>query len=249
MLDLMTRHHPRHPPRPRHQGWSLVELMLAIGLGLLLLTVALHLVSGHVDEQRRLLLESRLTQDLRTAVELVSRDVRRAGYWADVSGGVWDAAHPAVALTANPYRGAVLNGPAAAPWLGYSYSRDLTEDGVNSNQEKFGLRLNTSTQTLEWRLSGSAIAPDERDHWQALTDPALLRVTRLAIRLDETHQSLLGHCALTACNGQARCPPERIQRRVRVELDAQDARDSRIQRQLTTEARLRNDEVTGACPL
>lgn len=235
--------------RLRPRGWSLVELMLAIGLGLLLLTMVLHLVSGHVDEQRRMLLESRLTQDLRTAIELISRDVRRSGYWADVSGGVWDTDRPTATLTVNPYRGAVLNGPAAAPWLGYSYSRDLTEDNTNSNQEKFGLRLNTTAQVIEWRLSGSAVAPDERDHWQALTDPALMRVTRLSIRLDETRQSLIAHCPNTACGTRTDCPPERIQRRVRVEIDAQDARDARVQRQQSTEARLRNDEVVGACPL
>jgi prepilin peptidase dependent protein B len=235
--------------RPRSvRGWSLVELMLALGLGLLLLTALLQLAAGHVDEQRRLLLESRLTQDLRTAIELVSRDVRRSGYWGEVSGGVWDSARPTAPLAANPYRGAVLNGPSATPWLGYSYSRDLTEDHTSSNQEKFGLRLNPASQTIEWRLSGSAVAPDERDHWQTLTDPALLRVTRLSIRLEEQRQSLLGHCPLATCNGQAGCPPERIQRRVRIELEAQDTRDSRVQRMLTTEARLRNDEVSGACP-
>ena len=242
MLEIVT-------PRRRARGWSLVELMLAVALGLLLLTALLQLATGHVDEQRRMLLESRLTQDLRTAIELVSRDVRRSGYWGEVSDGVWDSRRPTATLAANPYRGAVLNGPSAAPWLGYSYSRDLTEDHVNSNQEKFGLRLNPASQTIEWRLSGSAVAPDERDHWQTLTDPALLRVTRLSIRLDEQRQSLLAHCPQTACNGQAGCPPERIQRRVRIELDAQDTRDSRVQRQLATEARLRNDEVRGACPL
>ncbi|MEX8493148.1 PilW family protein [Sphaerotilus sp.] len=229
-------------------GWSLIELMLAIALGLLLLTGLLQLAAVHTDEQRRLLLESRLTQDLRTAIELISRDVRRAGYWADVSGGAWDGTHPSATLSPNPYRGVVLNGPTAAPWIGYSYSRDLTEDNISGNQEKFGLRLNTSSQVIEWRLSGSAIAPDDRDSWQALTDPALARVTRLLIRIEEQRQSLLALCPLTTCNGQARCPPERVQRKVRVELDAQDARDSRVQRQLFTETRLRNDEVTGACP-
>ena len=233
--------------RPPH-GWSLVELMLAIGLGLLLLTMVLHLVSGHVEEQRRLLLESRLTQDLRTAVELIARDIRRSGYWGDVSGGVWDGTRPDAVLAANPYRGAVLNGPPAAPWLGYSYSRDLTEDHVNSNQEKFGLRLNPDSQVIEWRLSGSAVAPDERDHWQALTDPALLRVTRLSVRLEAQRQSLLGFCPQARCTGQPDCPPERIQRWVRIELDAQDRRDSQVQRTLAAQMRLRNDEVSGACP-
>ena len=238
----------RRPLRPTAGGWSLVELMLALALGLLLLSTSLQFAAVQVDEQRRLLLESRLTQDLRTAVELIARDVRRSGHWGDVSGGVWDGTQPDGALLANPYRGAVLNGPPAAPWLGYSYSRDLTEDQRNSNQEKFGLRLNPDSQVVEWRLSGSALAPDERDHWQALTDPALLRVTRLSIRLEAQRQSLLGWCPQTHCGGQPDCPPERIQRWVWIALDAQDRRDSRIQRTLATQMRLRNDEVNGACP-
>jgi prepilin peptidase dependent protein B len=247
VLDIMNPR-GRQTHRHGHHGWSLVELMLAIALGLLLLSGVLQLAAVHVDEQRRLLLESRLTQDLRAAIELVSRDVRRAGYWADVSGGTWDSTRPSAPLARNPYRGVALNGPAAAPWLGYSYSRDLTEDQVNSNQEKFGLRLNTTSQVIEGRMSGNTLAPEERDSWQALTDPALARVTRLSIRVEEQRQSLLALCPRTTCNGQAGCPPERVQRKVRVELDAQDARDSRVQRQLATEARLRNDEVTGACP-
>ena len=239
---------PLRPRSPRALGGSLVELMLALALGLLLLSAALQFAAVQVDEQRRLLLENRLLQDLRTAVELIARDVRRSGHWGEVSAGVWDAAQPERPLSVNPYRGAVLSGPAAAPWLGYSYSRDLTEDHVNSNQEKFGLRLNSDSQAIEWRLSGSTLAPDERDHWQALTDPALVRVTRLAIRLEVQRQSLLGLCPRGHCDGQADCPPERLQRRVWIELDAQDRRDSRLQRTLATQMRLRNDEVRGACP-
>lgn len=250
MLDLLNLT-PLNPRTGRPHGWSLVELMLAIALGLLLLSALLSLVIGHVDEQRRLLLESRLTQDLRTAIELISRDLRRSAYWGDVSAAVWDSTRPTAVLAANPYRGVALSGPDAAPWLGYSYSRDLTEDHASSNQEKFGLRLNTSSQVLEWRMSGSAVTPDERDHWQALTDPAVLQVTQLSVRLLEQRQSLLDHCpggTRGACDALADCPPQRIQRSVRIVLSARDTRDPRLQRTLSSDTRLRNDEVRGVCP-
>lgn len=234
--------------RARHAGTSLIELLVALALGLLLAAGTLRLAAGHIDTQRRQWLESRLTQDLRAAVELIARDVRRAGYWGDAGQAVHAAADRPGQRPANPYRGVVVTGPPATPWLGYSYSRDLTEDNLNSNQEKFGLRLNPATQVIEWRLSGSAVAPDERDHWQALTDPALLRVTRLAVRLDEQRQSLLAQCPVPTCGATTDCPPERLQRRVQVDVEARDAQDARITLRLSVTARLRNDEVRGDCP-
>jgi type IV pilus assembly protein PilW len=233
---------------PRSRGTSLIELLVALALGLLLAAGALRLAAGHIDTQRRQLLESRLTQDLRSVVELIARDVRRAGYWGDASQATRGATDRPGSRPVNPYRGVVLTGPADTPWLGYSYSRDLTEDDVNGNQEKFGLRLNPATQAIEWRLSGSAVTPDERDHWQALTDPALMRVTRLAIRLDEQPQNLLALCPLTTCSTGADCPPERLQRQVQVDIEARDAQDARVTMRLSVTSRLRNDEVRGDCP-
>lgn len=231
------------------RGWSLVELMLAIALGLLLMAGLLRLATGHIDEQRRLLLDTRLTQDLRTVIELVSRDLRRSAYWGAAADAVWDPARPGT-RPANPYGGVVRGGTTNAAALGYSYSRDANEDGVNSNQEKFGLRLNTTTQVIEWRMSGSAVAPDDRDQWQALTDPALMKVTRLSITVDEARHSLAGLCPQSNCGTAtgASCPPMLVQHMIRVDIEASDARDSRIQRQLSTRAKARNDEVTGACP-
>jgi prepilin peptidase dependent protein B len=64
----------------RHQrGLTLVELMVGMAIALLLTAIALLALSQHLRENHRLLVEARLTQDLHAMMDLISRDLRRAG--------------------------------------------------------------------------------------------------------------------------------------------------------------------------
>lgn len=64
--------HPQH-------GLTLVELMVGMAIGLVLTAIALFAMTQHLKENHRLLLEARLTQDFHATLELLSRDLRRAG--------------------------------------------------------------------------------------------------------------------------------------------------------------------------
>ena len=55
--------------------------MIGLALGLFVVGGGLLMLAGFTDENRRLLLETRLNQDLRAASDVVTRDLRRAGYW------------------------------------------------------------------------------------------------------------------------------------------------------------------------
>jgi prepilin peptidase dependent protein B len=232
----------------RMRGLSLVEVMVALALGLLLVAAVATLLVSHFTEHRRLLAEVRLMQDLRAAADLVTRDLRRAGYrglaeMTVASGGAGAAA--------NPYAGIWPEGspgPVAAA-VGYSYSRDDSEDGVASSNEFFGFRLNTRTHVLEARLGGTAIAPDNGDSWQPLTDPRAIRITRFAVTHEVHSIDLLALCTQPACpGGSTTCPPRQQVSVVDVEIGAADPHDSTVARQLRTTVRVRNDTVSGACP-
>jgi prepilin peptidase dependent protein B len=64
---------------PRSRGLSLVELMVGMAVGLLVVAVALFAITQHLQENRNVLAETRLLQDLRTVTDLLARDLRRAG--------------------------------------------------------------------------------------------------------------------------------------------------------------------------
>jgi prepilin peptidase dependent protein B len=74
--------------RRQQQGLSLVELMVGIAIGLVIVAAALFALTHHLRANRSLLVEARLAQDLRTAADLITRDLRRAGPLAQPDGGV-----------------------------------------------------------------------------------------------------------------------------------------------------------------
>lgn len=239
------------PLRPRQgQGFSLVETMLALAFGLLLVAGIGAWVVEHLGEQRRLLAEARLGQELRAVVDLLARDLRRAGHWGQAERGVWSGDPAAPAPAPNPYRGLYPAAGDSGSAVGHAYSRDAVENDRADANEHFGLRLNPGSGALEWRVAGSAVAPGQGDQWQALTDPAQLRVTALVLRHEAQAIDLLAHCPLPRCDDpdDADCPPRLWLRQVSIWIEAGDPREPGLRRSLGHRLRLRNEELQGACP-
>ena len=82
----------RRQPTGRQRGLSLVEMMVGLTVGLFITGAALLAAVNATGENRRLMLEARLLQDLRATMDLVTRSLRRAGYWGNAQAGLRDAA-------------------------------------------------------------------------------------------------------------------------------------------------------------
>jgi prepilin peptidase dependent protein B len=217
----MTRRLPQ-------QGLSLVELMVGLAIGLIVTAGLVKAFAAHVTHTQRLLLEARVEQDLRSAVDLIVRDLRRAGYWGN-------AALPPGAAASNPYQAIAVPGTSE---VHYAYSQDDVEDEVASS-ESHGFVLRDD-HTLR--------AGDGHGGWQPLTDPSVVRVTELSIDM-QTRVEPLGHFCVPACAaGEPACPSVQV-REIVVRLRAQSAPDSQVQREASERVRVRNDAVSPAgCP-
>lgn len=222
-------------------------MLVAIALGLFLVAAATSLFLAQMAEQRRMLLETRLTQDLRAAMDLAVRDLRRSGYWGSADDALWRADTPG-ALAANPYTGLYPGAGSRASATGYAYSLDAEDQQVTSS-ERLGLRLNPTSQTLDLRRTGAAIDPGNGDTWEALTDPAQLRITRFVVSSSEQSVSLLDRCRFSTCpEGATSCPPRLHLRVLTLDIEAQSSVDASMRRSLQSRVRLRNDRVSGSCP-
>ncbi len=84
-------------------GFSLVELMIGITLGLIIISGVLGVFSSTVKNQSDNLKMSRLNQELRAVMDVMARDIRRAGYW----GLAADATRPVGTLTPSATSGAI----------------------------------------------------------------------------------------------------------------------------------------------
>jgi len=158
----------------------LVELVIAMGLGLFLIAGLLSVMTHWLGADGRLLARSHLTQELGNALALMRRDIGRAGYWGrvgDASDGV------------NGYEGIVAPEPGC---LLYRYDhRGDDRNGVSSPDDMSGFRLKKGV--LQYRTKNKACVRADCDRcdqgrWWALTDPKYLRVDALEFRLLETRR-------------------------------------------------------------
>lgn len=223
--------------RPRAgRGLSLVELMVGVAVGLIVVAGASFVAVNQIGDNRRLLLETQVQQDLRAAADMVARDLRRSGYWGASETGVWQGDDPNVA--ANPYAG--ISPDAAGPAVGqvdFSYSRDIMEDNaVDADKEQFG-----------FKREGGAIKMLVGSVWQALTDTNVLDVTRFDIVLQR--QSVQQSCFKECAGGGTACWPTQGVRRYVIEIEGQSKSDPGVRRSVRESVRVRNDPVLGACPV
>ena len=219
----------------RQRGLSLVELMIGLAIGLFITAAGFSVLVGQWREHRSATAAMRLMQDLRSASDVITRDLRRAGHWSDPS--VAMAASAASGAVANPYA-AFAPASAASDAAGFAYSRDAAENQLLDSNEQFGLRLRNGVIEL---LLGAG-------NWQALTDAGTLQVTAFSVSPSTQTVSLLDHCARPCPAGAAACDARLELRSLVVSITARATDDASLVRQLTSQVRIRNDGVIGACP-
>ncbi|MBF0214192.1 MAG: PilW family protein [Magnetococcales bacterium] len=88
-----------HAPPERERGYSLLEILIALGIGLLVITGMLKILSGTNQTYRLNSNLSRIQENARFAIELLTRESRMAGYWGCTS----DVAPHNALVTPNSY--------------------------------------------------------------------------------------------------------------------------------------------------
>lgn len=225
-------------PRCAIAGFGLVEVMIALALGLFTVLVGTALLLSQLREQHRRLMETRLRQEMRAVAVFVEHDLRRAGLWGQPAAGLWSGGNGAT-LVANPYSAVSPEGSASASSLAYAYSRDGTENHTVDAAERFGLRLNTTTGAIEARIG---------DSWQAVTDPQVARFTALSATARSTVLSLQDRCSTACASSDADCPPRQTVRTLDIALSAQSTAMPALQLRQQRAVHLPIDVHTGRCP-
>jgi prepilin peptidase dependent protein B len=235
------------------RGLSIVELMIGITISLFILAGATMVLTSQLGDNRRLLLEAQVQQDLRAAADMISRDIRRAGYWGKAHCSVWPATNCAVVN--NPYTAMVPQSASLlAPAAQVVYDRSTDEEGgrligtddddvdvaVGRPRERVGFRWNADNRTIDYLVGAN--------NWQALTDAAVLQVTRFDMLINA--RDLPMPCGAGACPvlGPGGCPLFLRSRDVAFTIVARAVHDDKVQRSLRDNVRLRNTVPTEVCP-
>jgi type IV pilus assembly protein PilW len=227
---------PRHSfasGQRRQRGLSLIELMIGTTIGLFVVAGTVSLYATNASSSRRLLAEARLNQDLRAAMDLVSRDLRRSGYWGNAIKGTTISGSGS-STTANPYRGIATTGTEEVT---YQFSRDATEDDDVAATEHFGFKLE----------DGVLMMQTEQDSWTPMTDSNQVTVSKFSITNLPQELPLGSLCTTVCAVGAPNCPTMTVRRFV-IQLEGQSMTDTSVKRTLQASVRPRNDQLEGQCP-
>lgn len=202
--------------RPGQRGLSLIELMISLSVGLFLLGGLLTFLLNNTKSNADTAKAVRLSQELRSTMDLMAGDIRRAGFWGNAQLGIGSTP------VANPF-GAINTSTAGC--ILYSYDQNL--DGVlNSNapDERFGFLLDGGAVKMRsGSVSYSCAASAE---WQALTDANSVTIT--ALTFTATSTAAVNNTRVTVRN-------------ITITLTGQSKSDASVVQTLTETVRVRND--------
>lgn len=77
---MLIAHAPELSRRAAMRGLGIVEMLVGLALGLFVIVGALIMFSNFTNDSRLLVQDTRVQQDLRATADLITRDLRRAGY-------------------------------------------------------------------------------------------------------------------------------------------------------------------------
>lgn len=233
----------RFTSRRLSQGVSIIELLIGLAVGLFILAGTTATFVGNVTNSRKLLLEARINQDLRSTMDLLTRDLRRGAYWGNSLLGTTSLA----GTKSNPYSVVTTTGSTQ---IDYAYTRDTTEDNaLDATTEQFGFRLNTTTKAVQMNIGGT---------WQTLTNTDILMIPDSGFTIVPTDTAIDIRTACAKICTDTILPPSvptaaqncpRIQvRTYNIELTGISKTDASVSRTLRSQVRVRNDAMSGSCP-
>ena len=236
---VWARGNARSKSRRLSLGMSIVELLIGVAIGLFILAGASAMFVSNVTNSRRLLIEARINQDLRSTMDLVTRDLRRGGYWSNSLAGTL-ATGSASTTQANPYSAVAVTGSSQ---VNYTYTRDAIEnDALDAGTEQFGFKLDTTTQAIQMNVGGT---------WQTLTNTDILSIPTngFTITPTETTIDIRAACAKTCTDTllAPSCPRVQV-RTYNIVLTGTSRTDLAVSRTLRSQVRVRNEAFAGSCP-
>lgn len=225
--------------RRAQAGFSIIEMLVGLTVGLVVIGGAVQLSVNTLYSNKKLVLETRVNQDLRTIADLMARDIRRVGYWENAASGVCGSV--GCVPTLSPYSAVTPSGSITnQSSLTFSYDRDGASETLS------GFCLSGNVAYL--RQSGSTACGGTG--WAALNDSTVTKITQMAISSKESTTYLIDQCETPVCpDGTSittttgpTCGPRLYSTTYSVSLSA-TAADGTVSRQLVERVRPRNERL------
>lgn len=214
-------------PIKTKRGFTLIELMISLLINAMLFVGLVDIFATNLQHYRKVLNNNQLREQLQSAVNLMSSEVRRAGYWINANNDIGTSQNN------NPFQASATD---IAVNVGnncviFSYDRNgngtLPTISASSDDERYGFRV--VNNTLQTRPPGSTFSCSAgASEWENMTDPTVITITSLTFTLNTT--------------SLAAGPSTLHIRSVDISLTGRLASDATVTRTITQHVRVRNDK-------
>jgi prepilin peptidase dependent protein B len=244
--------------RKQQTGLSLIELMIGLLVGLVIVAGGLSVFVTSVRGQADNIKLSRLNQDMRAMMDIMVRDIRRAGFVTDDPQTNWTS------LQDNPFFGATTElAIYDSTCIVYAYNRDNDSPPAVDGNEHLGFRLNDGGE-LEMRSSGTTNENCDDGVWESITESEV-EINGLAFDLTSTPLNVSsmidgtgdansdGICdsgeTCNTCTRDGSPDPACLDvRNVTITLTARLRDDNTVTQTITEQVRVRNDKYLPPIP-
>jgi len=213
----------------KQRGVGLMEMMISMTLSLLTVAVMVVLMSSTLGTGTTTIQMSRLSQELRASMQLMSRDLRRANFhsgFVSCFANINCRSDLGISAYVNNIH-INADGNCFWYWLDRNGDADLSNDAVG------GFRYSTvgGVGVIQMRTSGNLAANcDDGDGWELITDPNTVEITSFTVSNADSYTETLSVAGDT-----------QVVEKIRLHINGRMARNSNIQRVIEDLILIRND--------
>lgn len=203
--------------------------MVALAINAVIFSALITIFIANLSHYKKVVNTNRLNQQLQSTLDLMTNDIRRAGYWANASTdvGLNQNNNPFVAVGTD----ISINGTNDCILFTYDHSSNglLPSISTSYDDERYGFRLmNQAVQTRPPGAAFSCVAAASA--WENVTDPNIINITNLTFTLATS----------TVTTGPA--VKGITMRSLTISITGQLVSDATVTRTLTQHVRIRNDK-------
>jgi type IV pilus assembly protein PilW len=151
------------------RGETLIGLLVGLSVGLVVLTAGSALLAHQLRGHRIALQDSHLNHDLRSAMDWMARELRKAQY----SAKAWETRSPITCV--DTFCDGFEDFSIEDDWIDFSYDRN--HNGLQDDNECMGFRLSGSELSAKRSCSASG-------SWLAITDRSSLEITAVSWQMN-----------------------------------------------------------------
>lgn len=210
----------------RYPGVTLIEMLVALVVGSIVLVSLTSFYVFVAHHSKRSLEIMRLDQELYLTMDIMSHDIRRAGYWANAQNDIGTGASTNSFMQTDTDLQVSSNNDCIL------FSYDDNSDGALPdlgavNDKRYGFRLNGNV--IQYRVVSGSFACDSTSGWEDLTDSNIINVTNLSFTANTDSLNLGGGDFLD-------------KRNITISLTASLTDDATVTRTLSRQITVRNSK-------